>query len=189
MSPLSPCGRQYLTAEEAETAAGARAYKAGQLAAEGRPVAEYVVLSHGSHFHVREAGAGVVQLRPGDTGPDPATRQAVRERDGFACVCCGTSIIGRPSSTGHRKRRSQGGTNSLSNLLTFLGYGDGRTADDHHWRIDKRIDPMDELHGYTVRRAGNPLLVSVMYFERDGSGLERYLHDDGSLEAWPEVAA
>jgi len=189
MSPLSPCGKQYRVESEAQCAADLRNYKAGQLCREGEKPAVYEVLLHGSHFHVRQAGDGVVQLRPGDTGPDAATRQAVRERDGFACVCCGTSIIGRPSSIGHRKRRSQGGTNSLSNLLTFLGFGDGRTADDHHWRIDKRIDPMDELHGYTVRREGNPLLVSVTYFGRDGSGPERYLHDDGSLEAWPEVAA
>jgi hypothetical protein len=113
-----------------------------------------------------------------DTGPDKATREAVYERDGYACVCCGASVLGRPRSLGHRLRRSQGGSNAASNLLTFLGRGDGSTGqDDHHKRIDNRTDPHDEARGLTVRSGTDPATVPVMIHGEQGGSLV-YLTDD-----------
>ena len=41
--------------------------------------------------------------------PCLAVRKLVLERDGYACIDCGTSIIGQHYSLGHRLRASQGG--------------------------------------------------------------------------------
>jgi hypothetical protein len=71
-------------------------------------------------------------------------------------------------------RRSQGGSNCKANLVTFLGWGNGRTEDDHHWRIDNRDDPEDEAKGYTVRSWQDPHLVSVMVFGPGGGGAALY---------------
>jgi hypothetical protein len=119
-----------------------------------------------------------------DTGPDQATRRAVYARDGYACVCCGTPVRNRPHSVGHRKRRSQGGGNGISNLLTFLGLGsDPGNPDDHHARIDHRRDPADKDKGYRVDSAEDPAVIPVQYFETSGSGFTANLGDDGSLRA------
>lgn len=126
-----------------------------------------------------------------DTGPDMAMRLAVYMRDGWACVCCGTPIDHRPHSVGHRKRRSQGGPNTMDNLLTFLGWGnDAGNPDDHHARIDSRKDPHDEAKGYSVRSRRDPALIPVMYFDQSGCGVSMYLSPDGSLSPDPpaEVA-
>ena len=112
-----------------------------------------------------------------DTGPDAKTRATVYTRDGWACACCGQSIVGRPHSLQHRKRRSQGGDNSPSNLLTVLG--DGTTG--CHARIDSRSDPHDEAKGYTVRSHDDPALIPVMFFDGSGGGFTAFLCDDGSL--------
>lgn len=106
----------------------------------------------------------VKHTAPRDTGPDRKTRLLVLERDGWACVCCGRSVIGQRYSLQHRKRRSQDGTNSATNLLTVLG--DGTTG--CHARIDSRIDPHDEARGYTVRSGQDPALVPVMLHGNDG---------------------
>jgi hypothetical protein len=113
-------------------------------------------------------------------------RRLVLERDGYACVCCGMSVIGRPYSLQHRKRRSQGGDNSLPNLITVLGTG----TTGCHERIDSRRDPEDEARGYTVRSWDDPALISVMVFSEHGSGVTAWLTQDGgySYEA-PEGAA
>lgn len=120
------------------------------------------------------------------TGPSRKVRALVLERDGFCCVCCGTSIIGRPYSLQHRKRRSQGGGNSPSNLITVLGTG----TTGCHERIDSRRDPADEAKGYTVRSWGIPALVPVMLFSPHGSGVMAWLDDAGAyvFEA-PEAGA
>lgn len=123
----------------------------------------------------------------GDTGPDRATREAVYERDGYACVCCGGSILDRPHSVGHRKRRSQGGTSDPSNLITLLGLGDGRLGDDHHARIDARLDPHDEARGFTVRSHEDPALVPVMIHGEQGGAL-MYLTDDFEYSLTPPEA-
>lgn len=121
-----------------------------------------------------------------DTGPSRKVRNLVLERDGRACVCCGRSVIGQVYSLQHRKRRSQGGTNSPSNLVTVLG--DGTTG--CHQRIDSRKDPHDEARGYTVRSWDDPALVGVMIFSEGASGVTRWLSDDGLyLDEQPELEA
>jgi hypothetical protein len=138
-------------------------------------------------WHVRSAASVSRHPLPqgSDTGPDKATREAVYERDGWCCVCCGQSVIGRPHSVAHRKRRSQGGTLCLANLVTALGFGNGLVADDHHFRIDSRIDPHDEAKGYTVRSHQDPHLVSVMVFGPGGGGASLFATCDGQWSSSP----
>jgi hypothetical protein len=120
-------------------------------------------------------GTAAMRPRPRDTGPDRKTRELVLKRDGYACVCCGHSVIGQRYSLQHRQRRSQGGSNLPSNLLTVLG--DGTTG--CHARIDSRMDPHDEARGYTVRSRKDPALVSVMVFSEGGSGVRAWPTDAG----------
>lgn len=96
-----------------------------------------------------------------DTGPTQDDRKAVLVRDGYACVCCGRSIIGQLYSLGHRLRASQGGRAVPENLLTFLGWG----GEACHGRIDNRRDEADERNGYTVRSWQDPALVPVTLFD------------------------
>lgn len=58
------------------------------------------------------------------------TRQRVLERDEHSCVRCGMSIEGSQYSIHHRKLRSHGVDNSLSNLVTLCGSG---TTGCHGW--------------------------------------------------------
>ena len=123
---------------------------------------------------------------PRDTGPDRKTRALVLARDGHACVCCGRSVIGQVYSLQHRKRRSQGGGNSPSNLVTVLGDG----SRGCHARIDSRIDPHDAAKGYTCQSWEDPAGVPVMFFDESGGGFTAWLPDDGSLSFdGPGVAA
>jgi hypothetical protein len=113
-----------------------------------------------------------------DTGPSAKVRALVLARDGYACVCCGRSVIGQPYSLQHRKRRSQGGDNSPSNLITVLGTG----STGCHERIDSRREPGDEANGYTVRSWDDPELVPVTFFSQ-GSGVTLWLTRDGKRTA------
>jgi hypothetical protein len=64
--------------------------------------------------------------RPADTGPDEATVKAVLKRADGRCESCGDELHGRRGieySIHHRKRRSQGGDNRLSNLVALCGHG------------------------------------------------------------------
>ncbi|HMG63755.1 MAG TPA: hypothetical protein VK599_12465 [Streptosporangiaceae bacterium] len=126
-------------------------------------------------------------LRTRDTGPSAKVRLQVYERDGYTCACgCGVSVIGKPRSVGHRKRRSQGGTNEMPNLLTFLGWGNGITGDeDHHYRIDRRVNPDDEARGLTVRSHLDPALVPVLTRREDGTLLPEWLTADGKRTVEP----
>lgn len=184
-APMRRCGRRYKTNVDAALSKGA-------LVA-GKIPFECPVRGCGG-WHLRDSGPGEPSsMAPGnpgkDTGPDRKRRRAVYQRDGYRCVCCGTPIENRPHSVGHRKRRSQGGGNDMSNLLTFLGLGiNPLDPDDHHARIDSRRKPEDEARGYTVRSYLDPRLIGVMYFETSGSGLTRFLGDDGSLLNEPEAA-
>lgn len=137
---------------------------------------------------VSGGGAPVVEIkrqRRKDTGPSPAVRNLVLERDGYRCVCCGVSVIGLPYSLQHRKRRSQGGDNSPSNLITVLGTG----TTGCHERIDSRRDPEDEAKGYTVRSWDDPALIPVMIFSEHGSGISAYLLPDGQYAYEPPEGA
>lgn len=112
-----------------------------------------------------------------DTGPSPRVRALVLARDGHACTCCGGSVFGQVYSIQHRKRRSQGGGNSLPNLITVLGDG----TSGCHYRIDSRIDPHDEVAGYTVASWQDPASVPVLYVSAYGSGQMAWLTPDGGL--------
>lgn len=63
--------------------------------------------------------------------------------------------------------------------LLFLGFGvNSLDPDDHHARIDSRRDPSDEAKGYSLRSWQDPLLVPVMVFSPNGSGMTLWLSDD-----------
>jgi hypothetical protein len=104
---------------------------------------------------------------PKDTGPSRTTRRLVLERDGYACVCCGQSVIGRRYS--------------LQHLLTVLGTG----TTGCHLRIDSRAHPRDEAKGYTVRSGQDPHSVSVMVFSEDGSRVTRFPACNGQWSDQP----
>ena len=89
----------------------------------------------------------------------------------------------------HRQRRSQGGSLCKANLVTALGFGTGLVADDHHFRIDSRSNPKDEIRGLTVRSHQNPHLVPV-YAPFGRGDDELYLTCDGEWSDTPaEVSA
>jgi hypothetical protein len=174
-TPMRACGKRY------ETELGARLSKRGQQP--GAVFEECWVPGCGG-WHVRSAASAArhALLAAGrDTGPGRATREAVYERDHWACVCCGVSIFGRRYSLQHRKRRSQGGDACPANLVTVLG--DGVTG--CHARIDSRIDPEDEARGYTVRSRQDPHLVSVMVFGPGGGGASLFATCDGQWSTSP----
>ncbi len=153
----------------------------------GKPPSRGVSLRRQS-ARPREAAGQPRRRTRRDTGPTAKVRRLVLERDGYACVCCGVSVIGQPYSLQHRKRRSQGGGNSPSNLIVVLGTG----TTGCHERIDSRRDPHDEAQGYTVRSWQDPALIPVMMFSTPGGGGVTYwLTGDGqrTTEAPEGVAA
>jgi hypothetical protein len=112
-------------------------------------------------------------------------RELVLERDGYACICCGASIIGQHYSLGHRLRAAQRGRAVASNLLTLLGLG----GEAHHGRIDLYRDPDDAVKGYRLRSGQDPKQVRVWVFSETG-GAWVWLWDDGTYRTeGPEVSA
>ena len=89
--------------------------------------------------------------------------------------------LGKRYSLGHRKRRSQGGRPTPSNLITVLGWG----GQGCHGRIDSRDNPEDEAKGYTVRSYDDPAAIPVMLFSEHGSGVTKYLTEDGAYSDYP----
>lgn len=101
-----------------------------------------------------------------DTGPDAATVDAVLERDGYQCVVCGGALHGTRGfdySVHHRKLRSQGGDNRLSNLVSVCGHGTAGCHSNIHgapvkameagWIVSREHDPAQmvmahSLYGY-----------------------------------------
>jgi hypothetical protein len=182
---MLPCGKRYPTQAQAE--ASPRGMREGAVVRKCRGAAC-------GGFHVVSPPVSVAAVpvpRRRDTGPGRKTRLAVYERDGWACACCGTPVDGRPHSVGHRKRRSQGGGNKMSNLLTFLGLGiNPLDPDDHHARIDSRRRASDEASGYTVRSYRDPALVPVQRYAEGGGLVREWLTDDGRrVKEAPEGAA
>ena len=112
---------------------------------------------------------------PRDTGPDRKTRQLVLERDGYACVCCGRSIIGQFYSLQHRQARGAGGDSSVPNLITMLGSG----TTGCHGRVESRLHPEDHAKGYWLDSGQDPAAEPVMLFSEHGSGITAWLTADG----------
>lgn len=168
-SEMRRCGKRFASKDAASRS------KAGQ-----QPRAKVESCRCGG-WHVRPAGPSA------GTGPNRSTRLTVLRRDGYACVRCGISVVGRPYSLQHRKRRSQGGTNSPSNLIVLCGTG----TTGCHEQADSRRDWHDEAKGYTVRSGQDPARVGVMIFSPHGSGVTKWLSEDGAYldEAPGELAA
>jgi hypothetical protein len=120
-----------------------------------------------------------------NSGPSAAVRALCLARDGYACVCCGQSVVGERYSLGHRLRAGQSGKPVASNLITLLGWG----GEGHHGRVDSRRDPSDEAKGYSLRSYQNPLLVPVTVFSPHGSGMTLWLDDDGKYLTMPPEGA
>lgn len=75
-----------------------------------------------------------------DTGPDDATVDAVLIRADGKCESCGDPLYGRRGieySIHHRKRRSQGGDNRLSNLAALCGHGTSGCHGACHSEIER----------------------------------------------------
>jgi hypothetical protein len=136
-------------------------------------------------WHVLGGTTAPVSRQARRSAEDEATRLAVFERDGWCCVCCGQSVIGRPHSAGHRQRASQGGPYTPTNLITLLGFGTGLTADDHHRRIDTRRRPEDELRGLTVRSTSDPALIPVQIVTPAGALRKVWLTPDSKYADHP----
>jgi hypothetical protein len=102
-------------------------------------------------------------------------------RDGYACSCCGTLVVGRPHSA---RRRSRNGGDSPANLLTFLGDGSPRDPADHRARVDSGRDPMDAAREYRLSVGQDPALVPVMVSSQAG-WLTLWLTAEGSYRTEP----
>lgn len=117
-----------------------------------------------------------------NTGPNQATVQLVRGRDGYACVRCGaTAFASHILSTQHRQARGMGGTsrpeiNSVANLLTVCGTG---TTGCHGW-IEAHPSEARE-HGWAVPSWDTPADIPVWTWR--GWLL---LNSDGGIEYLPD---
>jgi len=123
---------------------------------------------------------------------DDLTREFVLRRDGYRCVCCGVSVIGRAYSLQHRDARGMGGSRDphsgcSCNLLTMLG----SAVTECHGRVEANADPEDEAKGYALRSGQIARLVPVMVFDGSDGGVTQYPTCDGewTSAAPAEVAA
>lgn len=101
-----------------------------------------------------------------NTGPTPAVRQAVRDRDMDTCVVCGVVVTGRPASIHHRRNRGMGGSsdpriNDVTNLVVVCGDG---TSGCHGMLTDRPWELDAEKHGWIIGRnsIADPALVPVL---------------------------
>lgn len=95
------------------------------------------------------------------TGPNLAVRKLVLERDGFSCVCCGTSVIGRRYSL---LRRASQGPDTPENLITVLGWG----TQDCCGRICLFSTRADMAKGYRLSAREDPVNEPMVIFSDDG---------------------
>lgn len=85
----------------------------------------------------------------------PKTRRQLRERADNYCEVCGLAFA---TNAHHRKNRSQGGGDELSNLMFLCGSG----VTGCHGQITEH--PAESyINGWSVRQPRNPLHVPVMY--------------------------
>lgn len=107
-----------------------------------------------------------------------AIRRLVLLRDGYACVCCGNSIISQPYTILRRLRSPVGGSNGLENLITALGSGHEGCGG----RISAYRDAADAAKGYRLRPGQDQAEIPVAYAMP--GGLEWFiLNPDGSRTA------
>lgn len=190
-TPMRTCGKRWPTEDQA------RCSKRGLLP--GTVVIPCALGCEGWHVAIPrapEAGAREAKITSGArarkapryTGPDSLTRATVLERDRYACVCCGISVIGRQYSLQHRDARGMGGTRDPHsacpcNLVVMLG----SAVTLCHGRVESNADPQDEAKGYALRHGQVPRLTPVMIFESPGgSGVTLFPTCDG---AWSTASA
>ncbi len=120
--------------------------------------------------------------RPKDTDPDKATVAAVMERDGGRCVGCGDPVCGQRGfhySVHHRKLRSQGGDNRLSNLILLCGHGTSGCHGLAHSEVAAA-----RLSGFLMLSTENPAEVRLDHSQHGPV----HLLDDGSVVPIPAEA-
>ena len=113
--------------------------------------------------------------RAKDTGPDAATVAAVMERDGGRCVGCGDPVHGQRGvgySVHHRKLRSQGGDNRLSNLVLLDGSGTTGCHGLAHSEVAQA-----RVSGLLLRSTEHPDQMPVEHSQHGPV----YLLDDGTV--------
>lgn len=120
-----------------------------------------------------------------DTGPSAEVVQLVIERDG-CCVRCGSAAQGQRGvdwSIQHRKKRSAGIDNSLSNLILLCGSG---TTGCHGW-VEAHPIEAEHAGGWSVSRYSNPSTTPVLVRSEFG---ERwvYLTEAGEYADSPVVS-
>ena len=126
-----------------------------------------------------------------DTGPSPAVRKLIREREEMQCAACGVSVRGLPHSIQHRRARGMGGTadpavNLPSNLVLLCG----SAVTGCHGLAESR-DPDMHGRGFWLRSWQDPAVVPVMLASQYRSGVAVWLTDDGEYSFAPprEAAA
>lgn len=107
--------------------------------------------------------------------PSPV-RAALRERAGDCCEICGV----RANNAHHRRNKSQGGRDTLANLMLLCGSGTtgchGNVTMNPKWAAES---------GYTIRgTVDEPETVPVLI-----RGERCILEDDGSVVVIPPVTA
>ena len=101
------------------------------------------------------------QAGPRQTGPDRNTVEAVYDRSGHSCECCGAGVGDRRGidhHIHHRRPRAMGGTrrkgtNSAANLLVLCP-GCHESIESHREQA--------LLHGFLLVQTDNPALVPVL---------------------------
>jgi hypothetical protein len=102
------------------------------------------------------------------------TRSRLYERAHGCCESCGQYGA---TNAHHRQNRSQGGPDTLSNLLLLCGSG---TTGCHGYITQS--PEMAQVRGYTVRSGENPADVPVQRWDRErGYAAWVLLDNDGGL--------
>lgn len=108
------------------------------------------------------------------------TIELIDARDGLRCVRCLMSVEGREASRHHRKLRSQGGPDSVSNAVTLCGSGTtGCHGHVHHNRAQARAE------GYILSAWGRPAVECAIRWCFDGRWGWALLDDQGGVVEVP----
>ena len=96
-------------------------------------------------------------------------RSALRQREDNWCARCGHSLA---NNAHHRKNKSQGGQDVLSNLVLLCGSG---TTGCHGWVTGHPLEAY--ANGLSVRSHDDPAAIPVLY-----RGTKVLLDDLGNLK-------